>query len=355
MDDTIVNSRQKQILELVGQANGLARAEIKAKLGQALPAGRQVSVPTVARDLALLSNLDLIQAQGKGPSTRYVLVGANKLTRYIDADEYFLVDPDERKGVRATFNFDIFDQLGSLFSEVEIKELLGVYRSFEEDTKVLDTDIYKREMERFLIELSWKSAKLEGNTYSILETETLIKERAEAAGHKPDEAVMILNHKTALEMILAQKADYREVSVAQITQLHNALVKDLGVETGIRIQPVGITGTSYKPLDNQWQIQEVMEKLVAHVNGVVHPLEKVVVILAMISYIQPFADGNKRTARMLANAVLMAHNYYPLSYRSVDETYYKKALILFYEQNSLYHVKKIVMDQYRFAVNTYFH
>ena len=74
----------------------------------------------------------------------------------------------------------------------------------------------------------------------------------------------------------------------------------------------------------------------------------------MISYIQPFADGNKRTARMLTNALLLANDYYPLSYRSVDETYYKKALVLFYEQNSLYYLKQIILDQYKFALNTYF-
>ena len=73
----------------------------------------------------------------------------------------------------------------------------------------------------------------------------------------------------------------------------------------------------------------------------------------MISYIQPFADGNKRTGRMLTNAILLAHDFYPLSYRSVDEDMYKKALILFYEQGSIYNLKEIFINQYKFA-GTYF-
>ena len=132
------------------------------------------------------------------------------------------------------------------------------------------------------------------------------------------------------------------------------MVKDLNINTGIRSQAVGITGTVYRPLDNQWQIKECLEKIILIVNETVYPLEKALIILAMLSYIQPFADGNKRTARMLANAVLLAHDFYPLSYRSVDETFYKKALVLFYEQNSLYYLKKILLDQYKFALETYF-
>ena len=74
----------------------------------------------------------------------------------------------------------------------------------------------------------------------------------------------------------------------------------------------------------------------------------------MISYLQPFVDGNKRTARMVSNAILLANGYYPLSYRSVDEVEFKKALILFYEQNNLFHLKRIFLDQLQFAIQQYF-
>jgi Fic family protein len=132
------------------------------------------------------------------------------------------------------------------------------------------------------------------------------------------------------------------------------LVKDLSISPGIREQAVGITGTVYKPLDNRWQVHEALEKLAEAINKSEYPLEKALVANAMISYIQPFSDGNKRTGRMLANAILLAHDFFPLSYRSVDEEIYKKALILFYEQMSIYHLKEIFLSQYRFALDTYF-
>ncbi len=117
---------------------------------------------------------------------------------------------------------------------------------------------------------------------------------------------------------------------------------------------MGITGTIYQPLDNQFQIQEAMKKLIKVVNKIKNPLEKSLIVNAMIPYIQPFADGNKRTGRMLGNAILLAGDYYPLSYRSVDEDEFKKALILFYEQNSIFHLKKLLTEQLLFVFKTYF-
>jgi len=121
----------------------------------------------------------------------------------------------------------------------------------------------------------------------------------------------------------------------------------MGITTGLRNHSVGITGTSYLPLDNTWQIQEALEKLIEALEKVTFPLEKALIAGTMLSYIQPFADGNKRTSRMLANAILLAWDFYPLSYRSVNEDEYKKALILFYEQNSIYKLKDIFIDQYK--------
>ena len=95
-------------------------------------------------------------------------------------------------------------------------------------------------------------------------------------------------------------------------------------------------------------------KLVEAVNKSEYPLEKALIIMSVLAYIQPFADGNKRTSRMLANAILVAFDYYPISYRVVDEIEYKHAIINFYEQNSLYEIKKILISQYKFAIENYF-
>jgi len=139
-----------------------------------------------------------------------------------------------------------------------------------------------------------------------------------------------------------------------IRTIHTEMTKGLDITPNIRESGVGITGTKYFPLDNKWRIEESLQNILTKVNNLVHPAEKALILLAMISYLQPFTDGNKRTARMASNAILIANNYYPLSYRSIDEVEFKKALILFYEQNNLYHLKRLFLEQYRFAMQTYF-
>lgn len=349
MHDTI-NRRQRQILELISRSDGISRLEIKAKLGDDF----QASIPTISRDLAYLLKEGFVAIHGDGRNTRYSGTNTSGLLRYYDLDQYFLLDPDQRTEVKKQFNPEVFDNLSDLYSQSEKSELNIIYKNFDNESKNANKDIYLKEVERFIIELAWKSSKIEGNTYSLLDTEALIKQKIEAEGHSKDEAVMILNHKIAFETILANKDEYKNISFSQITQLHNILIKDLNVTAGIRNQAVGITGTIYHPLDTKWQIQEAVDRLITCLNKADYPLEKALITIAMISYIQPFADGNKRTARMLANAVLLANDFYPLSYRSVNETLYKKALVLFYEQNSLFHLKQIITEQYKFALNTYF-
>jgi Fic family protein len=90
------------------------------------------------------------------------------------------------------------------------------------------------------------------------------------------------------------------------------------------------------------------------INNSKNIFEKALIAHFMISYVQPYADGNKRTSRMLTNAIFLAHDLYPLSYRSVNEDDFKKALILFYEQGSIYEIKKLFIEQIKFANETYF-
>jgi Fic family protein len=213
----------------------------------------------------------------------------------------------------------------------------------------------KKEFERLTIELSWKSSQIEGNTYSLIDTEILIKEGKAAKGHSRDEAVMILNHKKAIEYIFSRKGEFSSLNLKKIENVHSLLADKLSTEKGMRKRPVGITGTRYRPLDNQHQIREAIEKMCETINNKkIQPLAKALASILLISYIQPFEDGNKRTARLVGNAVLFAHGFCPLSYRSVDEAEYKKAIMLFYEQNSARYFKELFVSQFRFAVKNYF-
>lgn len=351
MNETNLTQRQNFILTLVNQSQGIGRVEIENKIADKYPSSK----PTIARDLAQLVQNKLIKISGKGKNTVYLPLMDNPLLRFIDEKQYFMLEVDERSSGYTAFDFNLFGYLKEdLILSDEITSLEKINKRFSEETKKLPLDIYRRELERFIIELSWKSSKIEGNTYTLLDTETLIKQSIEAQGHPKEEAIMILNHKKAFETILDHKQEFKTVTISQITQLHNVMVQDLSITAGVRNEAVGITGTTYRPLDNSWQIKEALEKTVVAINSSLYPLEKALIAIVFISYIQPFSDGNKRTGRMLANAILLSHDFFPLSYRSVDETIFKQALILFYEQHSLIHFKKLLLDQYRFALNTYF-
>jgi Fic family protein len=165
---------------------------------------------------------------------------------------------------------------------------------------------------------------------------------------------MILNHKNALDYIFSKKSEFKKISLRDIENIHALLIRNLGVSQGLRKKIVGVTGTKYRPLDNQHQIREALEKLVGVINKLKDPFSKSLAAMLLAAYIQPFEDGNKRTARILGNAILIAYNVCPLSFRSINEGDYKKAILLFYEQNSARFFKELFVKQFKFAVENYF-
>ena len=165
---------------------------------------------------------------------------------------------------------------------------------------------------------------------------------------------MLLNHKDAIDFIIEHPDYLLPLSVSKIEDIHSILVKELAVEKNLRKRRVGISGTNYRPLDNEFQISEALSSTCKLINTKENTFEKALLTLVLISYIQPFMDGNKRTARIVSNAVLMNQNYCQISFRTVDSIDYKKAILLFYEQNNILRIKEIFMNQFEFAVNTYF-
>ncbi len=204
------------------------------------------------------------------------------------------------------------------------------------------------------IDLSWKSSQIEGNTYTLLETERLLKEKQTACGKTKDDAVMLLNHKEAIDFTLDNPEYLRKLSVRRIEDIHSLLTKELGISRNLRVRRVGITGTNYRPLDNEFQIKEAFRVMCSLINFKANVFEKSLIALVLISYIQGFMDGNKRTARTRSNAILIANSHCPISFRTVDSIDYKKAMPVFYEQNNVTAFKRIFTDQFEFAVKTYF-
>ena len=169
-----------------------------------------------------------------------------------------------------------------------------------------------------------------------------------------EEAIMLLNHKDALRFILDNPDYLQSLSISHIEDIHSLLTQNLSVDQGLRSRRVGITGTQYKPLDNEFQIRDAMRDTCQLINSRNNIFEKALLTLLLLSYIQPFTDGNKRTARITSNAILIANGYCPLSFRTVDSIDYKKAMLIFYEQNNLHAFKQIFISQFQFAVKEYF-
>lgn len=297
-----------------------------------------------------------IVAEGKARATRYRLSPQAQLLMPLNLDTYFALEVDERQ-VQSSYNFELINGLLAetrLFSDKDQVHLDALQEEFRQHISELTDNEYRKEMERLGIDLSWKSSQIEGNTYTLLETERLLRESKTAEGKSKEEAVMLLNHKDALSFVLDNPDYLKELTVSHIEDIHQLLTKDLSIDKGLRRHRVGITGTNYHPLDNEFQIREAMREACELINSKSNIFEKALLTLVLLSYIQPFSDGNKRTARITSNAILIANDYCPLSFRSVDSIDYKKAMLIFYEQNSLYAFKQIFMEQFEFAVKEYF-
>lgn len=345
-----MDERDQKILDFVKQAAPCSSKEVHEQLGT------EMSYATLKRTLSKLVAENLLSAVGRGKGTKYRLSPAFALLAPVDVERYYSKEIDERE-IKEAFDFAVINEVlaqHSVFTQVELEKLEGLQRLFRENTSQLTEAAYKNEFERLAIDLSWKSSQIEGNTYSLLETERLLKEKETAAGKTKEEAVMLLNHKDALDFLLENPDYLHPMSVAKIEDIHSMLTKELPVERNLRRRRVGISGTNYRPLDNEFQIAEALRSACEVINAKGNAFEKALLAIVLISYIQPFMDGNKRTARIVGNAILMNEGHCPLSFRTVDSIDYKKAILLFYEQNNISRFKEIFIQQAEFAVRTYF-
>jgi len=315
----------------------------------------KVSIPTLNRDIKQLVAEGLLIKFGAGRNIIYEVSKSFQLLNNNIGESYFDKDVDEREGNKK-FDPSIFTLLAStpLFNQSEIKELKKFHILYQEKLQSISPVLLQKETERLTIELSWKSSQIEGNTYSLLETELLLSEKKIAKDKDKSEAVMLLNHKTAMDYLYEQRIPMSPLKVSAIENIHSLLMKDLGISKNIRKRVVGITGTTYKPPDNEFHIREYLENTCDAINKKELIYEKALLAVLLISVIQPFEDGNKRTGRITANGILIENNYCPLSYRGLKPMDYKKAIILFYEQSNIAAFKQLFIDQIAFAANNYF-
>ncbi len=234
-----LTSRQHHILNFIQSKGHASNADI---LGHLEDRYDTLSRVTIVRDLDTMIKQNLIQKTGSGRGVQYNPSQNNPLLRYIDPIHYFKTEQDHRNG-KHHFNHTIFTLFGELFTTEEIKKLTKLTKVYQKNCARLDPDHYKKEVERLTIELSWKSSQIEGNTYSLLDTEALIVENREAPGHPKTEAIMILNHKHVLDYCFSHPNDYHQLTIRKIEDLHRLLIAGLEVSHGLRHAPVQIIGT----------------------------------------------------------------------------------------------------------------
>ena len=191
----------------------------------------------------------------------------------------------------------------------------------------------RRIYNRLLIDLSHHSSRLEGNTYSLLDTERLVLEGRPAAGKLDVETVMILNHKEAIRHLVEQSVP-RGVSYDEILTLHYLLSDALVASEhsgAVRDHGVRVSGSAYIPLEDRVRLERQLRRVAEQAAAIADPYEQSLFLLVHITYLQAFADVNKRTARLCANLPLLRQNLVPLSFNAVDKDDYATAVISIYE------------------------
>jgi hypothetical protein len=193
----------------------------------------------------------------------------------------------------------------------------------------------QRIFNRLLIDLSYNSARLEGNTYTLADTEQLLLRGVSATGKPNSERIMILNHREAIRY-LVRNATNIEATEETVRTLHYLLADGLvapGMAGHIRDESIAVSGATYAPLEGKERLTRLLVALLAKARQIEDPFEQSFFLLGHIAYLQAFVDVNKRTARLASIIPLIAHDYVPQSFIDVNKDDYIKATICFYEFN----------------------
>ncbi|MCC7277919.1 MAG: Fic family protein [Chromatiaceae bacterium] len=313
---------------------------------------------TLQRRLALLVEHKRLIAEGEGKGRRYraplAITGAGtwivgNATVEAQGEVYVPLSPEGEEirrvvrapiqtrqpvGYRREFLDDYQPNVTHYLPAETRRRLLGIGRppGGERPAGTFARTIYSR----LLIDLSWNSSRLEGNTYSLLETERLLDLGEAAEGRDALEAQMILNHKAAIELLVDQ-VDEIGFNPYTILNLHALLAENLlaDPQAGGRLRriPVGVGGTVYHPLEVPQLIEECFGSILDVAAAIADPFEQAFFALVHLAYLQAFEDVNKRVSRLAANIPLIRGNLCPLSFVDVPERAYVEGVLGVYELN----------------------
>ena len=211
-------------------------------------------------------------------------------------------------------------------------------------------------LNRLLIDLAWNSSRLEGNTYSLLDTRRLIEFGEEATGRNLVEAQMILNHKDAIEFLVGSvdEINFNNYTILNLhALLSNNLLADPSASGRLRYIAVGIEKSAFHPLEMPQRIEEYFNLLLSKAAAIKNPFEQAFFVMVHLPYLQPFDDVNKRVSRLAANIPLIRSNLAPLSFTAVPRRAYTDAFLGVYELNETALLKDIFLWAYERSAAQY--
>lgn len=326
----------------------------------------QISKRTLQRYIKSLIETGRIAALGKGPAARYQLLKEDKKTQI----EGLIPLSDRAREILKKVNAPLLNRIPVSYNKQFLEGYVPNKTSYltkqekEDLAKVGLTaqltapagTYAKQILQRLLIDLAWNSSRLEGNTYSLLDTKALIDYGKTADNKTSFESQMILNHKDAIEFIVNNPEDIG-FNAYTIKNLHallsNNLLSNPASSGALRIHGVGIGGSVYTPLAIPQLIEETFEIILQKATAIEDPFEQAFFIMVHLPYLQPFDDVNKRVSRLAANIPFNKKNLSPLSFIDVPEQLYIDGLLGIYELNRIELLKDMFTWAYQRSAQQY--
>lgn len=332
------------ILDFIAANPGAGRAAIRRAVAP------DDDPSTVWRALKRLVDDGRLEVSGKGRATGYTIAGSAVVRAHLQTPYNRRAPASYRPGF-----LDAYVPNKTFYlPETERVRLLEAGRPT--GGPIAAGTYARRILEQLLVDLSWASSRMEGNTYDILQTEKLIRFGEAAAGKDRKEALMILNHKEAIQYVVANLNEIalRRVDLFSIhALLSDGLLADPGMAGRLRAYAVGISHSSYKPLDDAITISEEFDILLAKAGEITDPFEQSFFLLVHIPYLQAFVDINKRTSRVASNIPLLKADLAPMSFLTMNDGDYIDGLIGVYELNNVALLREIYIDAYLASADKY--
>jgi len=308
----------------------------------------KVSRQYLIRHLGDLVDKGLLAKEGAGPKVRYVLDEEGLTNAYFAVDPLLRADKPFDMGIIRDYEPNV----SRLMPEDMARELRKV-----SDASIKAGDTINRVVfRRYMVDFAWASSRMEGNTYTLIETHALLDEGEPAQDRSEGEAQMLRNHADAIEYVIDNARDLR-ITPMELRGIHAMLSRGLlsnpDDEGRIRRSIVEIGRSVYRPASMPQVLEEGLALIADRAREIRDPFEQSLFLLVQLSYLQPFIDVNKRTARVAANIPLLKAGLCPLSFYGMDEDAYVEGLLAWYELNTPTRIARTYREGYRAAAERY--